>query len=139
MPEGTAKAVLVLEGRVTGTRVLEARNGHDVLEISFSARGTFAGHEVEGSFTYEQEAISVNTFVGSGRAVLHTADGEGTLSLKATGATKRKEGATGLVWRVYAAVQSAAPTFAQWDGQLLDMTATIGDDQKISLRAVPWT
>ncbi|MCS0635780.1 hypothetical protein NX801_08900 [Streptomyces sp. LP05-1] len=138
MSEESAKVALKLSGHVTGTRVLEQRNGHDIVEISYAADGTFDGHQVEALFTYEAEAISADSFVGTGKGILRATGGEGTASVKATGAARREAGATKLVWRVHGAVQSTSPAFADWHGRLIDLTIQVDDDQKITLRGVKW-
>ncbi|MFH9425511.1 hypothetical protein [Streptomyces sp. NPDC017529] len=139
MSEETVKTVLDLLGNITATRVMESREGRSVIEISFSANGTFGEHDVAGFFTYEAEAISSDSFIGSGKAVLQATDGDGAATIKATGAVQRAAGATQLVWRAHGAVQSSARKFADWHGRLLDITVHVGDDQKVSLQAARWT
>jgi len=63
-------------GQVTGMRVLPARNGMPVVEVSFQSSGELYGMHVTTMGTYESVTLPDGRLTGKGRGVLMTADGE---------------------------------------------------------------
>ncbi|MFJ4097658.1 hypothetical protein ACIPYS_39360 [Kitasatospora sp. NPDC089913] len=64
------------ENRDTGRRVLDAGDGHVVVEVSFESRGSYYGAEVNGFGTYESEVRADGGLRGEGQGVDMTADGQ---------------------------------------------------------------
>jgi hypothetical protein len=63
-------------GQVTGTRVLPARNGLPVVEISFQQSGEIYGIRVTDLGTYESVNLPDGRLTGRGHGVLMTPDGD---------------------------------------------------------------
>ncbi len=63
-------------GQVTGRRVLPARDGMPVVEISFQHSGEMYGVHVNDIGTYESVRLPDGRLSGKGRGVMRTQDGE---------------------------------------------------------------
>ncbi|MET8697369.1 hypothetical protein ABZW10_00615 [Kitasatospora sp. NPDC004723] len=65
-----------MQGRIIGRRVLDAGEGHVVVEVSFEGSGSYYGTAVTGFGTYESELRADGTLHGEGQGVDMTADGQ---------------------------------------------------------------
>jgi hypothetical protein len=83
-------------GQVTGTRILPARNGMPVVEISFQATGEIYNVHVTSMGTYEAVTLPDGRLAGRGRGILTTPDGE-TVSWEGHGRGRRTGGR--MSWR----------------------------------------
>jgi hypothetical protein len=84
-------------GQVTGMRVLPARNGMPVMEISFQQAGELYGIHVTEMGTYESVNLPDGRLSGKGRGVLMTPDGD-TVSWDGYG-TGKFTGSGRVSWR----------------------------------------
>ncbi|WP_328956220.1 hypothetical protein [Kitasatospora purpeofusca] len=64
------------ENRDIGRRVLDAGDGHVVVEVSFEGSGSYYDTAVKGFGTYESELRADGSLRGEGQGVDMTADGQ---------------------------------------------------------------
>ncbi len=84
-------------GQVTGTRVLPARNGMPVMEVSFQSSGEIYGMHVTEMGTYEAVTLPDGRLTGKGRGVMTTPDGD-TVSWEGHGRGRLMNGGK-MSWR----------------------------------------
>ncbi|MFE6865934.1 hypothetical protein ACFVFS_05215 [Kitasatospora sp. NPDC057692] len=95
------------QGQDTGRRVLDAGDGHVVVEVSFEGSGSYYGTAVTGFGTYESELRADGTLRGEGQGVDMTADGQGVV-WHGTGIGHFTEGG-GTSWRGALFFHTASP------------------------------
>ncbi|MFJ8433010.1 hypothetical protein ACIQ9P_17100 [Kitasatospora sp. NPDC094019] len=91
----------------TGRRVLDAGDGHVVVEVSFESKGNYYGTPVTGFGTYESELRPDGTLHGEGQGVDMTADGQ-TVTWRGIAVGHFTEGG-GTSWRGSLFFSTASP------------------------------
>jgi hypothetical protein len=84
-------------GQITARRVLPARNGMPVVEVSFQQSGEFYGVHVTDMGTYEAVTRPDGRLTGKGRGILMTTDGD-TVSWEGYGSGRFTDSG-GVSWR----------------------------------------
>ncbi|GHB71872.1 hypothetical protein GCM10010331_69850 [Streptomyces xanthochromogenes] len=125
-------------GQISGTTVLPPNGAHSRFRSNYQGTGTLAGHQVQVLITYEAESVGPDAFAGTSDALITTTDGSDSALWRGAGAGFRAAGATQVVWRGYAALESQSPRFADLNGALLDVVVKVDDDGKVSYQATKW-